>query len=216
MKLSPRLLILGSVVGLLLVAFIGVGLYGLIAGPPEQNQEATPNAPSDAPPTSPAPLVLAELPKTENAEEFAQAVVQALFTWDTTRISGPEVILEHLMTVADPSGYEAPGLYGDLGRYLPTVEQWRQLREYDTRQQLTGVEVSVPAQWEAIAADPANELADGTIAITVDATRVREGGWHGETTRDESPLEFTMFLICPPATDHCALLRLSALGSTLR
>lgn len=217
MKLSPRLLILTSIVGLLLLAFVGVGIYGLIAGPPETRPEATPSAPADQRPSTPrAPLMLAELPDTEDPEAFARAVVSALFDWDTTRLSGPEIIVEHLMTVADPSGYEAPGLYGDLGRYLPTAEQWRQLREYDTRQRFIDVKVSVPIGWEAIAGDPANELAEGTIAITVDATRVREGGWHGETTRDESPVEFTMFLACPPATEHCALLRLSALGSTLR
>lgn len=216
MKLSPRLLILASIVGLFLVAFVGVGIYGLIAGPPETRPEATPTAPADERPTPPAPVVLAELPETDDAEAFARAVVRALFDWDTMRVSGPDVIVEHLMTVSDPSGYEAPGLYQDLGRYLPTGEQWRQLREYETLQHLTDVEVSVPTAWDAIAADPANELAEGTIAITVDATRVREGGWHGEATRDESPVEFTMFLACPPATEHCALLRLSALGSTLR
>lgn len=217
MKLSPRLLILASVVGLLLVAFVGIGIYGLIAGPPEPSAEATQSATADRQPGTPnAPVVLAELPETDDAEEFARAVALALFDWDTMRLSGPEQIIEHLMTVSDPSGYEAPGLYQDLGRYLPTAEQWRQLREYDTRQQLTDVEMTVPTAWDAITADPANELAEGTIAITVDATRVREGGWHGETTRDESPVEFTMFLACPPATEHCALLRLSALGSTLR
>lgn len=216
MKLSPRLLILASISGLLLVAFIGIGVYGLIAGPPRQ-PDTTQETPIDRNVrTQLGSAELGELPATEHPEEFAQTVVTVLFDWDTTRLSGPGTLIEHLMIVADPSGYESPGLYQDLGRYLPSEEQWRQLREYETRQQLTNVTLTVPVVWESIAADPANQLAEGTFAITVDATRVREGSWHGEATRDESPLEFTLFLACPPATEQCALLRLSALGSTLR
>lgn len=217
MKLSPRLLILGSIAGLILVTFIGIGVYGLIAGPPAPATSDVQSTPTDERPGMPSPRVtLGELPETSDPEEFARAVVVALFDWDTAGITGPEVIIEHLMTVADPTGYESPGLYQDLGRYLPTEEQWRRLREYDTRQQLLNVTLTVPEAWESIVSDPANELTEGTVAVTVDATRVREGGWHGETTRDESPLEFTMFLACPPATEQCALLRLSALGSSLR
>lgn len=183
MKPSPRLLILAAIAGLLLVAVIGVGIYGLIAGPPQQ-AETTQEAPNDRGDRAPlSSTELGELPETANPEEFAEAVVTALFDWDTTRLSGPGILIEHLMTVADPSGYESPGLYQDLGRYLPTEEQWRKLREYDTRQQLTNVTLTVPVEWEAIVSDPANELAEGTIAITVDATRVREGAWHGEASK---------------------------------
>ena len=217
MKLSPRLLILGSIAGLILVAFICIGVYGLITGPPDPATTGGQRTPTDERPSTQSPrATLSELPETSDPDEFARAVVVALFDWDTAVLGGPDVIIEHLMTATDPTGYESPGLYQDLGRYLPTEEQWRKLREYDTRQQLLNVTLTVPEAWESIVSDPANELAEGTVAITVDATRVREGGWHGETTRDESPLEFTMFLACPPATEQCALLRLSALGSSLR
>lgn len=215
MKFSPRLLILASIVGLLLVAFVGVGVYGLIAGPPQP--ETTQDAPvAERPDTSGRGTAPREIPITADPEAFAEAVILVLFDWDTARISGPEAVVEQVMTVADPSGYESAGLYGDLGRYLPTREQWQQLREYDARQQLIDVTLTVPAAWETIIADPGNEIAEGTIAFTVDATRVREGSWHGEPTRDESAVEFTMFLACPPAAEACALLRLSALGSSLR
>lgn len=214
MKLPPRLLILLTLSALIGITVVVVGITGLITGPPQPDpvpaEELTPRTDASS------SRRLGELPMTDDPERFARGVAEVIFDWDTTRLTSPDQLIEHVMTVADPSGYEAPGLYQDLQTYLPTLEQWRKLREYETRQQITDVLLTVPREWELVAADTENEIAEGTTAITIDATRLREGVWHGEAASSDSALTFTMFVACPPATEQCALLRLSALGSALR
>lgn len=219
MKLSRRLVIALAVAATAMLALAGIGIYGLLTGPPERpDPAATISADGDV--TTPGqhsgddPLV--PITVTDNAETFARSVALALFEWDTMRIGSPGTIVEHLMGVAEPGGNEAHGLYQDVQRYLPTAEQWRQLRQYETRQRLRIQALFVPASWSAIVADPANGIIEGVVAVTVDGIRIREGGWHGQETVKEFPVSFTVFLSCAPEDDRCYLLRLSALDLALR
>ncbi|MFB7251221.1 hypothetical protein [Microbacterium sp. NPDC056234] len=215
MKLSRRVLIALGIAGTALLLLVGVGVYGLVVGPPDTTTLITANA-SPAPATVTPSATTAPIPETGSAREFARAVAATLFDWDTMSRTGRDEIIDQLLAVADPSGYETNGLYSDLQGYLPTNEQWQQLREYETRQGLDINTLTVPDEWDDIVADPANELAEGTMAITVDGTRVREGSWHGQDSTKTTTVAFTMFLACPPATESCALLRLSMLGNPLR
>lgn len=148
---------------------------------------------------------------------FARSVVAVLFDSDTIAATGPDQILDALVEVGDPSGQDVPGLVADVRRYLPTVDQWAQLRQYATRQHLEITDARVPDSWAAILADPGNGLVDGTLAVTIDGTRVRDGSWFGQATASRSPVAFTVFALCPPATDDsCRLLRLSGLDTPLR
>lgn len=218
-KPSRRLIVLLTLAAVALAALGGVGLYGLLAGPPERpSPTADPALPADEAPSGPhtdgSPLV--PIAVTADAERFARSVALALFEWDTTRISSPVAIVEHLMEVAEPSGIETHGLYQDVQGYLPTAAQWRQLRDYDTRQRLDILALFVPESWSGIVADPANGIIEGVTAITIDATRTREGGWHGQDTVKEFEVSFTLFISCPAVEERCSLLRLSALDLALR
>lgn len=59
-----------------------------------------------------------------------------------------------------------------------------------------------------------NEIADGTVAVTITGTRTRTGGWNDEPATKTYPVEFTMFVSCP-AEGTCSVLRLSRLGAAL-
>lgn len=219
MKPSRRLIVVLAIACLVVAVLAGVGIYGLLTGPPQQ---PTPTSgptgsavvPAPGQPAGDSPLV--PIAVTHDAKTFARGVAQALFVWDTTRIAAPDVVVEHLMGTAEPSGIEAHGLYQDVQNYLPTAMQWRQLRQYETRQRLTIQVLFIPESWPAIIADPVNEIAEDVTAITVDGTRIREGGWHGQETVRESQVSFTMFISCPDDGERCYLLRLSALDLALR
>ncbi|MBN9373959.1 MAG: hypothetical protein J0I40_00920, partial [Cellulomonas sp.] len=58
-------------------------------------------------------------------------------------------------------------------------------------------------------------LRDGLIAYTIAGTRHRAGVWFDRPVTSEHPVAFTVFLSCPPASEHCALLRLSQLNNPL-
>lgn len=219
MKLSRRLVIVLALASVALVALAGIGVYGLLVGPPERPEPGVSPSSSEGTPgpgqhTDDDPLK--PIAVTKDAEGFARSVALALFEWDTTRTGSPVAIVEHLMAVAEPGGNEAHGLYQDVQGYLPTAQQWRQLREYETRQRLNIQALFVPESWAGIVADPANGITEGVVAVTVDGTRVREGGWHGQETVKEFPVSFTLFLSCAPEEDRCYLLRLSALDLALR
>lgn len=219
MKASRRLIIVLTVAAVAVVALAGVGIYGLLVGPPEHpDPAASPTAPQDAqqPGHDFGSNTLVPIAVTDDAEDFARSVALALFEWDTMRITAPAKVVEHLMATAEPSGIEAHGLYQDVQSYLPTTSQWRQLRQYETRQQLNIQALFIPESWPAILADPANSITEDVTAVTVDGTRIREGGWHGQDTVKEFPVSFTMFLSCPSDGDRCYLLRLSALDLALR
>src|SRR5690606_2072498 len=127
-------LISAAVVVLLLV---GVGVYGLVAGP---------RTTSDPPPARPSPTALgtteqgprelAPIPETDDPEEFARAVAEALFGWDTTSGLMPLDYTSVLLAVADPSGVEQASLASDIAGYLPNRETWVELRKYSTTQRL--------------------------------------------------------------------------------
>jgi len=153
------------------------------------------------------------LPITADGEQFARAVAAALFTWDTFTTLTPADVRAVLLAAADPSGIETPGLIDDLDHYLPSATTWRDLAAYRTRQWLSIQQVAVPDQWpQAVAA---GHLRDGLIAYTIAGTRHRAGVWFDRPVTSEHPVAFTVFLSCPPASEHCALLRLSQLNNPL-
>lgn len=218
-KASRRLIIVLAIAAVAVVALAGVGIYGLLAGPPAHpDPDANPTAPQDTqqPKQGFGDSILVPISVTDDAEDFARSVALALFEWDTRGITAPNTVSEHLMAAAEPSGIEAHGLYQDVQSYLPTTSQWRQLRQYETRQQLSIQALFIPESWPVIVDDPANSITEDVTAVTVEGTRIREGGWHGQDTVKEFPVSFTVFLSCPSDSDRCYLLRLSALNLALR
>lgn len=106
------MLISTAVVVLLLV---GVGVYGLLSGP-HTTSDPPPARPS---PTAPStgergPRELAPIPETNDPEEIARSVAEALFGWDTTTGLKPLDYTSVLLAVADPSGVEQAGLASDI------------------------------------------------------------------------------------------------------
>lgn len=217
-----RLIISLAAAGIILAVLTGVGIYGLVAGPPiPRPAPADPtgsSTPGTVAPTSPTPgaTELAPLPETRSPERFAEAVTEALFGWDTFTTFSPDDHRAVLLEAADPSGAETPGLISDLSRYLPSDATWRDLQEYRTAQWIDIDRLYVPDQWYEAVAAADGQLADGLVAYTVEGTRHRTGVWFDEQVTSEHPVAFTMFLSCPPATDRCVLLRLSQLDNPLR
>lgn len=218
-----RLIISLVAAGLVLLAFTAVGIYGLITGPVSR-PSAAPSGTASPSTTAPAPggsatpsmPALAPLPDTGEPAVFAQAVAEALFTWDTFTTLTPEDHRAVLLAAADPSGEETPGLISDLGNYLPSDTTWRSLQEYRTAQTLTIDRIFVPEQWGEAVQAANGQLADGLTAYTVDGTRHRTGVWFDKPVSSDHPVSFTMFLSCPPATKQCVLLRLSQLDNPLK
>src|SRR5690606_29623450 len=99
-------------------------------------------------PTEPEPVVAFGGP-----EEFAVAVAEALFTWDTASGYEPADYAQMLADVAADT--EADAAASDVRSYLPTPEAWAQLRTHQTRQWLTIDTVEIPAAWEDAAAQAA-------------------------------------------------------------
>lgn len=217
-----RLIISLAAAGLILAVLTGIGIYGLVAGPPTPSPgPSEPTGPSTAAtpsPISPTPGTtrLEPLPETRSPERFAEAVADALFVWDTFTTFSPDDHRTVLLEAADPSGAGTPGLIGDLSNYLPSDATWRDLQEYRTAQWIDIDRLYVPDQWYEAVAAADGQLADGLVAYTVEGTRHRAGVWFDEQVASEHPVAFTMFLSCPPATDRCVLLRLSQLDNPLR
>lgn len=208
-------LISAAVVVLLLV---GVGVYGLVSGP-RTTSDPPPNRPSPTAPTEPTrgPRELASIPETDDPEEFARQVAEALFGWDTTSGLMPLDYTSVLLAVADPSGVEQAGLASDIAGYLPDRGTWVELRKYSTTQRLEITDVFVPEAWaEAESQAQPGQLAPGTTAYTVEGVRHRQGVWNDEATSSAHEVAFTIFLTCPPDGDPCYLLRLSVLDQPLR
>ncbi|WP_308465231.1 hypothetical protein [Rathayibacter soli] len=207
-------------VGVITLALICVGIYGLTNGPKRLHPTGISMTASRPFPDSQnrrpsAPVHPQPLPNTSKATIFAPAVIEALFTWDTASgidLAGYE---QPLITAADPSGTDAPGLIHDLSNYFPSSSSWSTLQEYQTRQSVTIGRLYIPDQWrQAVAAD-SGHVQDGVVAYTVEATRHRTGLWLEKPVSSEHPVSFTMFLACPPATRQCVLLRLSKLNDPL-
>lgn len=215
-----RLIITLTAASLILLVLTGVGIYGLIAGPPSPSPQGTdhPSTPATPTPSSSASPAseLPALPETTDPRRFTTAAAETLFTWDTFTTLGVEDHRAVLLEAADPTGTETPGLIADLDNYLPTAETWRQLSEYRTAQSIEIDRVFVPEQWHEAVAAAEGQIAEGLTAYTVEATRHRTGVWFDEPVESAHPVAFTVFLSCPPATDTCVLLRLSQLDNPLR
>lgn len=214
--------------GLILLLLVGIGVYGLIRGPQNaqptdvaatENSAATHSA--DTSPSGLEPVVAASGP-----EEFAVAVAEALFTWDTTSGYGPADYAQMLADVT--ADEEADATASDVRAYLPTAEAWAQLCTHQTRQWITIDTIEIPTVWEdAVAQAAPGQLPDGAIAYTVTGARHRTGYWGTDPITTTHEVAFTVFLTCtpehttapPPAdpiTEACALLRLSQLDNPLR
>ncbi|WP_036278826.1 hypothetical protein [Microbacterium sp. CH12i] len=213
--------------GLILLLLIGVGVYGLIRGP--QTTEPTEPTSTDGP-TATSPVLVPAEPEPVVAlggpEEFAVAVAEALFTWDTTSGYGPADYAQMLADVTADT--EADGAASDVRAYLPTAEVWAQLRTHQTRQRLTIDTIEIPAAWDdAVAQAVPGQIPDGAVAYTISGTRYRTGYWGTDPVTTTHPVAFTVFLTCTPErasapslaepiTDTCLLLRLSQLDNPLR
>ncbi len=215
-----RLIITLTATGLILLLLAGVGIYGLITGPtPSPDNHDAPRTTSAAPHTpgdDPTAPELSQLPRTNDAERYARAVALALFEWDTFTLLTPADHRAVLIDDADPTGTETPGLIADLDGYVPSASTWRDLAEYRTRQHLAIERVYVPEQWEEAVAASGGQIAEGTIAYTVEGIRHREGVWYDEPASSAHPVAFTVFVSCEPVFDRCHLLRLSQLDNPLR
>ncbi|MDA3147092.1 MAG: hypothetical protein ACTHZ5_13630 [Micrococcaceae bacterium] len=217
-----RLIITLTATGLLIAVLAGIGIYGLITGPRDNT-----NAPGARPPASTAPVdptdpngqpedaALPALPRTNNPEAYVRAVAAALFDWDTFTLLTPADHRGVLIEDADPTGTETPGLIADLDGYFPSPSTWRDLAEYRTGQTITIDRVFVPAQWEEAVAASGGQIADGTVAYTVEGTRHRDGIWYDDPVTNEHAVAFTVFVSCEPVFDRCHLLRLSELDNPL-
>lgn len=224
-----RTILLAAVIGgLIVLLLVGVGVYGLIRGPQltEQAPTASTNetdttAPRSEPASGPVPVVAVNAP-----EEFAVAVAEALFTWNTTSGYGPADYAQVLADVT--ASREADAAAADVRAYLPTPAAWAQLRTHHTRQSLTIDTTVIPAAWDTAVAQAApGQISDGAIAYTITGTRHRDGFWGTEPVTTVHPVAFTVFLTCAPdlpaeelprdaAPEHCLLLRLSQLDTPLR
>ncbi|ACS29595.1 hypothetical protein B6D25_04085 [Micrococcus luteus] len=215
--------VLAALVAVLVLA--GVGVYGLLTGPPTTNEDASGSgpavtAPSDPAPGDPAPTATPRLPTVRTSadpETFARNVATALFAWDTASGFMPLDYTSVILAIGDPSGAEQAGLASDITTYLPNRDAWIELRHYATAQHLTIDDAYVPDAWDAALeqAQP-GQLAEGTIAYTIEGTRHRTGLWNDESVTSEHPVTFTVFLVCGPTYDTCHLLRLSQLDNPLR
>lgn len=213
--------------GLILLLLVGVGVYGLIRGPQNAQPKdvaatGSPTAthPDDTSPSGPERMVAIGEP-----EEFAVAVAEALFTWDTTSGYGPADYAQMLADVTAEE--EADAAASDVRAYLPAPEAWAQLRTHQTRQWLTIDTIEIPTVWEeAVAQAAPGQIPDGATAYTITGTRHRTGYWGTDPITTTHQVAFTVFLTCipehdaapsaDPITATCALLRLSQLDNPLR
>lgn len=218
-KRGRALLIAGISGTVILLVLVGLGVYGLIARPHENTPAPAPTT-SEQRPTAPAPSgppELTPLPRTNDPIRYARAVAEALFTWDTASGLAPADYGQVVLSDADPTGTETPGLASDIAGYYPASDAWRQLTGHATTQRLTIADAVVPDAWaDAVAQDRSGTLVEGMIAVTIDGTRHRTGTVSGQEATSEHPVSFTVFLACDPAFERCHTLRLSELDNPLR
>ena len=218
---ARRRLITLIATGTTMLVLVAFGVYGLLAGPTKQTDEAStpiPTAPAastpGATPTPSQPTVPA-VRGSRDPETFASNVALALFTWDTTSGLMPLDYTATLLDVGDPTGTEQAGLAADIATYLPTREAWAKLRPYATTQSLTIDSIRVPDSWaQAVQQAHPGQLPEGATAYTIHGPRHRDGTWNGKPTSAERDVAFTVFIACPPGRD-CYLLRLSGLDNPL-
>ncbi len=219
-----RLLIATIAGGIVLLLLVGVGIYGLLRGPAPRTDTTPADSPSStvtAPPIGPSREGPVAVPQVGGPEAFARAVAGALFTWDTTTGHRPSDYAQMLADVA--ADEEAAALGGDVRAYLPTVEAWGQLRQYQTRQWLIVDTAVIPEAWDTAVAQAApGQIPAGIVAYTIEGTRHRDGTWGTEPVEASRPVSFTVFAVCTPPVPGrgspglCELLRLSQLDNPLR
>ena len=174
-KRGRALLIAGISGTIILLVLVGLGVYGLIARPHENTPAPAPTASEQRPPASTpsGPSDLMPLPRTNDPIRYARAVAVSLFTWDTASGLGPADYGQVVLSDADPTGTETPGLASDIAGYFPASDAWRQLTGHATTQHLTIETAVVPDAWaDAVAQDRSGTIVDGMIAVTIDATHV--------------------------------------------
>jgi hypothetical protein len=207
------ILITTIAVGAVLAVLVGVGIYGLLRGTGSAHESTSPTAASTptlatVPVAQPRPL-----PRSRQPEAFARAAATAMFGWDTRSSASSSEWGQVLVDAADPD--EAAGLAADVRAYLPTIEQWEQLRTYGTRQWLTIDTARVPNTWATAVAQAApGQLPPGATAYTVAGVRHRAGTWADQPTDTESRVTFTVFIACRDG-EACRLLRFSRLDEPL-
>lgn len=204
-----------------LLILAGIGVYGLAAGR-TQTSASRPSAAASSPAgTSASVSPSASTPPTitgsADPDVFARNVSTALFTWDTGVGLWPVDYTSPILAVGDLTGVEQAGLASDVAGYLPSREQWVELRKHATRQSLTIKRAYVPDAWsEAVQQAAPGQIPSGATAITIEGTRRRSGTWDGRPVGEDFPVSFTVFLACPPGVDSCHALRLSQLDNPLR
>lgn len=211
-------------VGVLAVATLAAGIYGLVRSPSASTPVDSQTQPSSAATRgrvftvepSPVDVDARSLPHTSDPLEHARAVATSLFDWDTSSGLLPTDYTAAVLADADPSGEETPGLLTDVATYLPGIEQWLDLATMNVTQSLTIEEAVVPDTWAAALEQARGHLRPGTTAVTITGTRHRQGVWNGEPAESSYDVAFTVFVACPPAFDRCHVLRLSQLDNPLR
>lgn len=147
---------------------------------------------------------------------FARNLATTLFTWDTGSGLWPLDYSASILAVGDPTGMEQAGLASDVAAYLPSREQWVELRKHATRQSLTIERSYVPDAWhEAVRQAQPGQIPSGATAVTIHGTRHRNGTWNGRAVGEDFAVSFTVFLACPTG-GSCHALRLSQLDNPLK
>ncbi len=215
MKLSaltrPRRILYGSAI-LVLLFGAALAFVALV-------NDSTPHTSTSDIHTPPHPLITAETPAadpTTDPIQFARSTAQTLFRWDTTQSLTWQDYQSRITDSANHNSDEINGLLTDVEQYLPTLEQWQRLREMGTRQHLEITDAVIPDQWAEALEQGKDQIAPGTVAVTIDGIRHREGTWLGEDASTASPVSFTVFVVCAPTADPCQILRLSAVNKPLR
>jgi hypothetical protein len=223
---SRRRLIVLIAIAVVVLATVGVGVYGLVRGPNHpsparlgstgtgtSNSTGTgSSAGSGGTVAGPSP---GTLPKTDNPVTYAEAVAAALFDWSTTTGYAPSDYTAPVLADADPSGEEIAGLIGDVASYEPTTAEWTQLATMKVIERLTITSAKVPSLWPEALAQAHGQLRPGTTAITITGTLHRTGVWYGQAASTTDPVSFTVFEACSPSWPDCHTLRLSQLNDPL-
>lgn len=227
MPASRRHLIVLALLAVVVLATVGVGVYGLVRGPNHTTTSRHGSAGTGRSSTtgsgssgssgaaSTAGPVPATLPKTDNPVIYAKAVAEALFDWSTITGYAPSDYTAPVLADADPSGEEIAGLVTDVASYEPTTAEWTELATMKVVQTLSITSAKVPSLWPEALAEAHGELRAGTTAITITGTLHRTGVWYGQAASTTDPVSFTVFEACSPSWPDCHTLRLSQLNDPL-